>query len=43
MEDIRCMDYDSMGDCGRFPNKKVKKQISLKLIIFNLIKKIKMK
>ena len=20
MEDIRCMDYDSMGDCGRFPN-----------------------
>lgn len=43
MEDIRCMDYDSMGDCGRFPNKETKKQSSLKLIIFNLIKKFKIK
>ena len=32
------MDYDSMGDCGRFPfNKKRKQPITFKSILTNLI------
>jgi hypothetical protein len=37
------MDYDSMDDYGRFPNKKRVKRSSLISIILNIIKKIKIK
>jgi hypothetical protein len=37
MEDVRCMDYDSMGDCGRFPRIKTKKSLSLKGKIVNIV------
>jgi hypothetical protein len=38
MKEIKniCMDYDSMGDCGRFPYKKKKQPISLKQRLINL-------
>jgi hypothetical protein len=37
MGDVRCMDYDSMGDCGRFPRTKIKKTLSLKEKILNIV------
>lgn len=36
MEKNMCMDYDSMGDCGRFPYKKKQQQDSMKRKIINL-------
>ena len=31
-----CADYDSMGDCGRFPNKKRKEPVSMKQRLVNI-------
>lgn len=36
MRDIVCTDYDSMGDCSRFPNKKRKRFIGMKQRMVNL-------
>ena len=33
------MDYDSMGDCSRFPRVKKKSLITLKQRLINLLKK----
>jgi hypothetical protein len=37
MENVKCMDYDSMGDCGRFPRIRVKKTISVRERIVNFL------
>lgn len=35
-----CMDYDSMGDCGRFPyNKKEKQSVTLRTRLIKLLKR----
>jgi hypothetical protein len=42
MEEKLCMDYDSMGDCGRFPiNKKRKQPVTLKDRLIKLFKRKK--
>jgi hypothetical protein len=41
LDTIKCMDYDGMGNCGRFPPTKNKNRITFWRMLVSFIKKIK--